>query len=74
MHGDIMALGRDVHMLDTTMDLIIASGLTKSCLSTSSKSSDFVLKATEKAKSRKRQELNPSHFGIFYNAFCAFST
>ncbi len=27
--GDIMALGRDVHMLDTAMDLVIASGQTK---------------------------------------------
>ena len=42
--GDILALGRDVHRLDTAMDLGIASGLTQSCLSSSSKSSDFVLK------------------------------
>ena len=26
--GDIMALGRDVHMLDTVMDLVIASSIT----------------------------------------------
>ena len=48
--GDIMALGRDVHMIDTAMDLVIASGLTKSSLSSSSKSSDFILKATERTK------------------------
>ena len=27
---DIMALGRDVHRLDSTIDVVIASGLTKS--------------------------------------------
>ena len=48
--GDIMALGRDAHKMDTAMDLGIASDLTKSCLSSSSKSSDFVLKAAERAK------------------------
>ena len=53
--GDIMALGRDVHILDTAMDLLIASGLTKSCLSSSCKSSDFVLKAAKKAKLRKER-------------------
>jgi hypothetical protein len=58
--GDIMALGRDVHMLDTAMDLVIAHGLTKSCLSSSCKSSDFVLKAAEKAKFRKdKNSANP---------------
>ena len=50
---DIMALGRDVHMLDTAMDLVIASALQKSCLSSTDKSSDIVLKAAEKSKFRK---------------------
>jgi hypothetical protein len=58
-HGDIMAMGRDVHRLDTSMDLVIASGLTKSCLSSSYNSSDFVLKAAEKAKFKK--DRNSSH-------------
>ena len=57
--GDIMALGRDVHMLDTAIDLVIAAGLTKSCLSSSCKSSDFVLKAAEKAKFR--MDMNSAH-------------
>ncbi len=58
--GDILALGRDVDRLDTTMDMVIASGLTKSCLSSSYKSSDFVLKAVEKAKFRKdMNSINP---------------
>jgi len=58
--GDIMALGRDDHMLDTAMDLVIASGLTKSCLTSSCKSSDFVLKAAENAKFGKdRNSVNP---------------
>ena len=58
--GDIMALGRDVQRLDTVMDLVIASGLTKSCLTSSCKSSDFVLKAAEKAKFGKgRNSVNP---------------
>jgi len=50
---DIMALGRDVHMLDTAMDLVIASDLQKSCLSSIDKSSDIVLKAAEKSNFRK---------------------
>ena len=45
-HGDVLALGMDVHM-DTAMDIVIASGLTKSCLSSLCKSSDYVLKAAE---------------------------
>ncbi len=48
--GDILALGRDVHRMDTTMDLVIASGLAKSCLPSSSRSSEFVLKGAERAK------------------------
>jgi hypothetical protein len=48
--GDILAMGRDVHIMDTAMDMVIASGLTKSCLSSSSKSSGFVLKGAERAK------------------------
>ena len=55
-----MALGRDVHMLDNAMDLVIASGLTKSCLASTCKSSDFVMKAAEKTKSGKDRNLvNP---------------
>ncbi len=58
--GDIMALGRDVHRMDTTMDLVIASGLTNSCLSSSSTSSDFVLKVGERAKFGKdRRSVSP---------------
>ncbi len=58
--GDIMALGKNVHGLDTAMDLVIASGLTKSCLIPSSKSSDFVLKGAERAKFVKdRRSANP---------------
>ena len=34
------------------MDLVVVSGLKKSCLSSSCKSSDFVLKAAKKTKSR----------------------
>ena len=49
----MMALGRDVHMLDTAMDLVIASALQKSCLSSIDKSSDIVLKAAEKSKFKK---------------------
>jgi hypothetical protein len=48
--GDVLALGRDVHTMDTSMDLVIASDLTKSCLSSSSRSSDFVLKGAERVK------------------------
>jgi len=40
----------DVHKMDTAMDLVVASGLPKSCLSSSSKSSDFVLKGAERVK------------------------
>ena len=60
MPGDILALGMDVHMLYTAMDLVIALGLTKSCLTSSCKSSNFVLKVAEKAKFRKdRNSVNP---------------
>ncbi len=48
-----MALGRDIHRLDTAMDLVIASALQKSCLSSTDKSSDIVLKAAEKTKIKK---------------------
>ena len=56
-----MALGRDVHMFDIAMNIMIASGLIiKSCLSSSCKSSDFVLHATEKAKFGKDgRSMNP---------------
>jgi hypothetical protein len=58
--GDILALGRDVHRMDTAMDLVIASGLTKSCLSSSSRSSDFVLKGAERVKFGKdKRSVNP---------------
>jgi hypothetical protein len=58
--GDILALGRDVHRLDTAMDLVIAFGLTKLCLSYSCKSSEFVLKAAKKARFRKDvNSINP---------------
>jgi hypothetical protein len=46
--GSIMALGRDVHMLDIAMDIVIASGLTKSCLFSSCKSSDLSLRGQKK--------------------------
>jgi hypothetical protein len=46
-HGDILALGRGVHRMDTAINLVITSGLTKSCLSSSSKSSDVVLKGAD---------------------------
>jgi hypothetical protein len=48
-----MALDRDVHRLDNTMDIVIASALQKSCLSSIDKSSNIVLKAAEKSKFRK---------------------
>jgi hypothetical protein len=48
-----MALGKDVHKLDTAMDIVIASALQKSCLSSIDKSSDIVLKTAEKSKFRE---------------------
>ena len=59
--GDVLALGRDVHRLDIAMDIVIASGLTKSCLSPScNNSSDYVLKAAERAKFEKGKKFaNP---------------
>ncbi len=58
--GDIMALGRDVHRLDTAMDIVVVSALQKSCLSSITKSSDIVLKAAERVKFRKDSiSLNP---------------
>jgi hypothetical protein len=49
-HGDIMALGREVHIMEPAMDIGIAFGLTKSCLTSSCNSSDYVLKMAEVAK------------------------
>jgi hypothetical protein len=47
--------------MDTAMDLVIASGLTKSCLSSSSRSSDFVLKGAERVKFGKdMRSVNPT--------------
>ncbi len=58
--GDILALGRDVHKMDTAMDMVIASGLMKSCLSSSSRSSDLVLKGAKRVKFGKdRRSVNP---------------
>ena len=45
-HGDIMAVGREVHRMDSAIDIGIASGLTKSCLTSSCKSAEYVLKMT----------------------------
>ena len=36
--------------MDSAMDIVIASGLTKSCLTSSCKSSDYVFKVAEVAK------------------------
>ncbi len=46
-----MALGRDVHNMDNAMDVVIASALQKSRLTSITKSSDIVLKAAEKRSS-----------------------
>ena len=73
---DIMALGRDVNRLNTAMDLVIASALQKSCLSSiADKSSDIVLKAVEKSKFRKDlNSANPISSSSFYDAFCALGS
>jgi hypothetical protein len=58
--GDIVALGKDVHRMDLAMGIVIASGLTKSCLSASNKSFDFFLKAGESTKFAKdKRSCNP---------------
>ncbi len=58
--GDIMALGRVVHIMDSAMDIAIASGQTKSCLHSSCKSSDYVMKVVEVAKFGKdKRYCNP---------------
>ena len=73
--GDILALDRDVHRLDTAMDLVIASALQKSCSSSTHKSSDIVLKAAEKSKFGKDlSSANPISFFFFYDAFCALGS
>ena len=52
-HGVIVALGRDAYRMDSAMGIVITSRLTKSCLSSSIKSSDFVLKTVESKKFAK---------------------
>ncbi len=54
---DIMALGGGVHNMDSTIDIDIASRLTKSCLNLSCKSSDYVLKVAKVAKFGKDMRL-----------------
>ena len=65
-----MALKRDVHILNTAMDIGIALGLTKSCLSSSCRSSDYVLKAAERAKFGKDKKVSESDLIILYDALC----
>ena len=48
--GDIYACGRGIHRKDSVMDVVIASALQKSCLSSSTRSSDFVLRQAENKK------------------------
>ena len=58
--GDIMALGRGVYIMESAMDIVIASGHTKSCLTSSCKSSDNVLKVAKVAKFGKNmRSCNP---------------
>ncbi len=58
--GDVMAMGRDVHRLDSAMDVVIASQLTKSCVFFSHKSSGFVPEAAKDSKFGKdRRSCNP---------------
>ena len=58
--GDIMALWRGVHILDSTMGIVISSRLTRSCFNSSCKISDYVLKVVEVAKFGKdKRSCNP---------------
>ncbi len=45
--GDIYACGRGIQCKDSVMDVVIASALQNSCLSSSTKSSDFVLRQAQ---------------------------
>jgi hypothetical protein len=48
--GDLYAIGHGMHRKDSVMDLVIASGLQKSFLFPSSKSSDYVIRYAENKK------------------------
>ena len=50
--GDLYAIGQGMHMKDSVMDLVITSGLKKSCLHKSISSSDFVIRDAENKKFR----------------------
>jgi hypothetical protein len=50
--GDLYAIAQGMHRKDTVMDLVITSGLKKSCLTKSITSSDFVIKDAESKKFR----------------------
>ena len=56
------------------MDIVIASALQKSCLSSINKSSDIVLKAAEKIQIQEGLELGETHFFFFYDAFCSLGS
>ena len=50
--GDLYAMGHGMHRKDAVMDVVIASGLQKSCLLPSSTSSDYVIRNVENKKFR----------------------
>jgi len=51
--GDIYALGAGLYRKDTMIDLVVTSALQKSCLTHTSKSSDYVIRKAENEKYKK---------------------
>ena len=51
--GDMYAIAGGLHAKDATMDMVLCSTLSKSCLLQSSTSSDFALRQAEANKFRK---------------------
>ena len=51
--GDIYAVGAGLYRKDTVMDVVVTSAMQKSCLSNTSKSSDYAIRKVENEKYRK---------------------
>jgi hypothetical protein len=51
--GDIYAMGAGLYRKDTVMDVVITSALQRSCLTNTSKSSDYAIRRVETEKFRK---------------------
>ncbi len=67
--GDIYAMGKGMHRKDTVMDVIIVFGMQKSCLQSTAKSSDYVLREAKTRKFAKDSKSSAPIQGAAYMRF-----